>query len=274
MRVRIVDVFNTKYFYVTTGKDLSYMLNTCVALRSNPEHPHNVGNPELGKIYEAFKKGEPVEFDLAEARITSDVTTTINMFTRQGIVFVDSAATWRDEILKENRRRLELAKQLTDAVDLPKFNPGEDAVAYIQSLSKDVTYVVPPTNLKLTLPLVTMIIIYRPSIKLVIDSIASELFSYVGDFFTEATLDGFDEFYVSTPEGVTLWKKGTPLYIQRIRKKECSISEALTVADFVPAVFGVERLNKERTFRTIASDCNNRLNFLKAQQPVKLSDVL
>lgn len=274
MQFKLVDIFNTKYFYVTTGKDLHYMLSTCVALRSDANHVHNVGNEALGRVYNAFKSGAPVEFDLAEARLTSDVTTMINMFARQGIVFVDTNAPWRNNILTENRKRLELEFSYKDAVQLPAFDSRLSAVDYIQSLSKDIVYRVPPNNLQVTIPLVTMIIIYRPSIQLIINDVASSLFKYVGDFFTEATLEEYNEFYISEPEGVSIWSKGTPLYIQRIRKKECTFSEALTVADIVPTVFGKERLNKDKTFRAIASDCNTRLNYIRSQQPVKLSDVL
>lgn len=274
MRFKIVDVFKTKYFYVTTGRDLNYMLNTCVALRSNPTFQYNAGSPELDEVYSAVKSGAPVEFDLADARITSDVTTTINMFARQGVVFVDSSAPWRDSILAENRRRLSLESQYKDAIELPKLSMYDSAIDYIQALSKDEVYLVPPNDLNITIPLVTLITIFRPSVKLLIDNIAGELFKYVGEFFTEANLEEYNEFYISTPEGVSTWKRGTPLYVQRIHNKECDLSEALTVADVVPTVFGKERLNQDRIFRLIASDSNNRLNYLKSKQPVKLSDVL
>lgn len=272
MRFKLTELFNTKYFYVTTGRDLTYMLNTCLALRANSNLVYNVGSDALKQVYECFKSGAPVEFDLAEARITSDVCISLNEYAKQGIKFVDTASEWRDKLLRDNESRI--AVDLSKAVPLPTYTAGMNAVDYIASLSKDVTYLVEPTNLEIQVPLLTLILIYRPSIKLVLNTVADDVFRYVSDFFTIDDLKQYDEFYVSEPEGVFIWKKGEPLYIQRIRDKVCSFEDAQTVADFVPTVFGKERLNNNPTFRLIAGDCNARLNHYRAALPVALSDVL
>ena len=272
MRFKITELFGTKYFYVTTGKDLTYMLNVCLGLRKDSNMEYNIGSDALRQVYDCFKSGAPVEFDLAEARLTSDVCATLNEYMRQGIRFVDSHAEWRDNLLKDNEARLQI--DLSKAVPLPTYTADMNAVTYLQNLSSECTYIVGTGNLDLYKPLVTIIIMFRPSVKLVLNEIAGDIFKYVSDFFTPDDLKRYDEFYVSEPEGVFVWKRGEPLYIQRIHDKKCTFEEAQTVADFVPTVFGKERLNMDPTFRIIAGDCNAKLNCCRANIPIALSDVL
>lgn len=272
MRVKLTELYNTKYFYVTTGKDLTYMLSTCLQLMQDPNIQYNIGNEKLGVVYNCFKTGADIEFDLAGTHITSDVTPTILSFSERGIKFVDTENKWRDEILAENRRRFEQRASIQNEVLLPPLPMEQPAVEYVQELSKDVIYRVPPQNQEITLPLVVLICIYRPSIQLHLDDVALPLMRYVAKNLTLNDLSNYDEFYMATPEGISVVKAGQDIYVQQLGYVD--MEKASTVADFVPTEFGRVRLNEDAVFRTIATSCVRVLNRYRESRPVKLSEIL
>lgn len=272
MRFKLVDLFETKYFYVTTGKDLTYALSTCEKLRTDANVPYNAGNAELEKLYSCVKNGAPVEFDLAGAKITSDVTTILRLYMYRGFTFVDSEWEWRDKLFAEGRERIALKDSLKDVVPLPPFDLNTLANEYVSNLSKDVIYEVPVGQDEIYIPLCVLICIYRPSVRLLLDNVFNQVFKFVSKHLTEKDLDTWSEFYVIEPEGVSIWKRGDKLHIQRLGY--CELEDALTVADFVPTVFGSERLANDVIFREVAKDCISRLNHYKMSKPVNLSDII
>lgn len=268
MRVKICDIYNTKYFYVTMGRDLSYMWNTCLALQKDSKAVHNVGNPLLGTIYECFKTGAPVEFDLAGARITSDVTYIILNFLNQGIVMCDSESKWRDTILKENMRRFAIH---LETVPLPTYNLNNSVKEYIQNLQTDVIYQPPVTELEVYLPLLTMITILRPNVTICLNNIGISFMNYVATKVPFEVLERYDELFMVTPEGIQRVHKDN-IYVQNLGK--VSLFEAMSVANFVPAVFGSERLFTDPAFREIFNSCLATINRYRSTRKPLISDIL
>lgn len=272
MKFRIVDLFNTKYFYVTTGKDLNHVLNAVCVLRKDSSIDFFAANEKIAQLFSCAKAGTPIEFDLAEARITSDVAVTIQLYAQKGLTFIDTNLPWRNIIFEEGRERLKLAQELTDLVPFPVYDFKTSAQEFIQSLSKNVMYTVSTSNIDVDVPLAILTTIYRPSVKLHIDNVLQPMFNLLADFITPYTLEQYDEFYVLEPEGLSIWRKGNPLHIQRLGY--CSLEDALTTAIIVPTAFGRDRLNNDLVFREIANNCIMRLNNLKMSQAVQLSDII
>lgn len=269
MRVKICDVYNTKYFYITMGKDLNYMWNTCVALRENPEHPYNIGNATLGTIYECFKKGQSVEFDLADARITSDVVPIVMTALRKGIVMCDTLNPDRDVILKTNMERVNLS---VTTVPMPEFTVQSSPVDYIKSLEKDCVYLPPVTNPEVYVPLVVMITILRPSVKFCLDNIGDKVLRFVAERLTIPTLKKYPEHYAITPEGIQVVNITNGVYDQRLGEV-VDIETASTSAYFVPTEFGSVRLFDDPIFAEIFMECAKLINQYKATKKLVLSDI-
>ena len=268
MRVKICDVYNTKYFYVTMGRDLSYMWNTCLTLRSSPNADYNVGNAQLGTIYDCFKTGAPVEFDLAGARLTSDVTRIVIDFIRRGIVMCDTESSWRDNILKENYKRLHT--ELT-TVPLPTYTWDMSAKDYIQSLQTDVIYQPPSVNPEVYIPLLVMITMTRPKVQICLNSVGIALFNFVANKLPYDVLSKYSEYYMITREGIQIVNKDN-IYVQNLGK--VTLDEALTSANFIPTIFGNERLNNDPDFKGIFMECLKMVNRYRSTRKPLLSDIL
>lgn len=269
MRVKICDIYNTKYFYITMGKDLNYMWNTCLALQSNSSLEYNVGNDLLGKVYDCFKTGAPVEFDLAGAKITSDVTRQVIEFLRKGIVMCDTENPSRDVILKENMRRFSIN---LNTLPLPNYSIDTNVKDYITSLTTDVVYLPTNNNPEVYVPLLVMITILRPKVQICLDNLGQAVLNFVANKLTVDVLQEYDEFYMITPEGIQIVNKNNGIYVQSLGL--VSLSDAMTVANFVPTVFGKERLFEDSNFKSIFVDCTKMLNRYRSTRKRYLSDIL
>ena len=269
MRVKICDIYNTKYFYITMGKDLNYMWNTCLALRTNPNLNYNIGNDLLDTIYACFKTGAPVEFDLAGAKITTDVTRQVIEFLRKGIIMCDSENPRRDIILKENMKRFSLN---IETVPLPDYSVNTNVKDYITSLSTDVVYLPTNNNPEVYVPLIVMITILRPKVQICLDNLGQAILNFVANKLTVDVLQEYNDFYMVTPEGIQVVNKNDGIYVQSMGV--VSLDEAMTVANFVPIVFGNERLFEDSNFRGIFVECTKMLNRYRSTRKRFLSDVL
>lgn len=272
MRVKLTDLYDTKYFYVSFKNDLTYLFDNVLKLSRGENINPNVGNDKIGEVYNCARVGTPLEFDIADAHFTSDCTSYLVTYAKKGIVFVDSSNYWRNKILETNRERVAEAVQYADEIPLPAFKVDDSAPDYIQALSKDVVYRISPNNQDVVLPLTTLIIIYRPSIKLHIDDVAIPLFRYVARFITPAEAKRFGEYYMVTAEGISVVEKADKIYVQQLGTVD--FETASTVADFVPTDFGKVRLTNDPLFRVIAQQCLNVLNEYKSRKPLRLQDVL
>lgn len=274
MVVKLKELYNTKYFYITLGKDLTYLFSTCSQLRRDPSQEVNAGNDQIKQVYDCFRASAPVSFDLADCKFTSDVTRILMTAQRDyQLDFIDTKDTWRNDIFKENKNRFLTRESLqSTTVELPELRQDEKALDFIRSLSKDVTYSVPVTYVSdIWVQLCTLISIFRPSIKLYLNDREAILLNFVAARLTLNDLEPYHEFYMVTEQGVQIVDTNNPLYVQGIG--ECDLSEAMAVANFVPTDFGRVVLKDVLVFRTIANECINTLNHYKNTRPVFLSEL-
>lgn len=271
MRVKLRELYNTRYFYITYRCDLLYLFSTVVKLRQDPTVSYNVGNELLGKVYDAVKRGEAVEFDVADCRFTPDTIQVIQQYELEGITFCDSKETWRDDLFRTNRERISI--DASSFVELPKYDPAKLIKDYIVELDKETTYKMPVNEVSLYVPIAIMILLSRPSIKLNIDTHCRALFNYVGYRLSVDDLDKYSEFYLTTLEGTQVvdFSNGT-VHLQRIG--DANVEQALTVGTLVPTVFGKEKLLSEDCWRGVFKSCLNQINGYRATRKQSISEVL
>lgn len=271
MQVKLVDLYNTRYFYVTFRADLVYLFNTCLELRKDRNYVYNIGNEKLGEVYDAVKSGAKVKFDLAGAKISSDVVPKIREYSERGIEFIDTKDKWRDNILRVNRERSSI--DLNSTEELPVYDASMSIKDYIVSLDNSKTYRIPLGNRDVYVPLVCLILMSRPSIKIYFNVYDKDIMYYVGSKWTLSSLEKFNEFYLTTPEGIQVvdFSNG-PVYVQRLGL--CSMEQALTVGTLVPTVFGKQKLVKESVWKDIFRDSLNILNRYRTTRKVKLDEIL
>ena len=271
MQFKLVELYNTRYFYITYKKDLVYLFNTVLALRENRNHPYNIGNAKLGQVYEAAKTGAPLQFDLAGCKLTPDTTTTIQEYACKGIEFIDTKDYGRNQIFITNRERQKISNQ--EFVELPVYNPSDSIVDYMQALDSSITYMLPNHDANVFIPLAYMIQVVRPTIRIAFVNCCSDFFNFVGDKLTLGDLQPYHEFYLTTPEGTTVvdFAKG-PVYTQRIGT--VNMEEAMTLGTLVPTVLGKERLHKQAPWNSIFKYCLNSLNGYRATRKQTLDEVL
>lgn len=271
MRFKITELYNTKYLYRTMNVDLNYLFTTIKALQADNKYAYNVGNTQLGKVYDAAKAGAPIEFDLAETKITPDVVTTLMHYSSQGIVFVDSKDKWRDDIFRTNRERAAIDK--SGAVNLPEYDPEMTVKEYIKSLDKNTIYQIPLTQNDVYIPLTIMILLSRPSVNILIDNKAKDLFTYVGSRLTVQDLLQYKKFYFTSPEGTQVLDfTSGKAHVQRLG--EVDIITAGTVGTLVPIEFGSTKLLGKQCWDNLLKSCLNILNGYRSSQKVKLGDLL
>lgn len=153
MRVKLTDIYNTRYFYLTYRNDLTYLFHTFLELQKNSGYEYNVGNDLLETVFNAAKTGAVVEFDLAGAKFTPDTELTLRNYANQGILLVDSVDSWRNNILSINRERCKI--NLDDYEELPKYDQRYTFKEYIVSLDKTKKYKMPAVQPDVYIPFVS-----------------------------------------------------------------------------------------------------------------------
>ena len=276
MTVKLTELYNTKFFYITTGKDLTYLFTTCASLRANPELKVNAGNNLMEQVFSCFRVGAPVTFDLADGRFTSDVTHIILTAQRDyKMDIIDSVNIWRNDILAENKRRIDAndaAGGYENMTQLPVLKREDKAIDFIKALDKTVAYSVPVTYEKeIWLQLCTLIQIFRPSVTLYLNGREALLLDYVASRLTPFDLKSWNEFYMISDEGVQVVDTRKPIYVQRLGY--CDVDQAMAVASFVPTDFGRKVMKDVPVFRAMANECIRALNTYKNQRSVTLAEL-
>lgn len=274
MVVNLVDMYNTKYFYLPFGKDLTYLFTTCNTLRSTPNLEVHAGNEKIAKVFDCFRVGAEVKFDLAGGHYTSDITPILLTAQRDyGMLLIDSKERWREKILRENDRRFaEFKNGVQDTTQLPVLSQSEKAVDFIRSLSKDVVYEVPVSYpQEIWLHLITLISIFRPSVQLYLCNRESALLEHVARQLAPSDLDEFDEFYMITKQGIEVVNRSEEIYVQQLGYTD--IDGAQSFASFVPTDFGKKQLKDHPAFRVIANASIHELNKYKNARKVTLDEL-
>ena len=175
---KLVDIFNTKYFPLHYVKDLEYFINLAVECLDNPTKKVVSDLETVKAAIESFKNNRVIEIDIAEAHFIPETISVLQQSTQKGVILSDSENTKRDAILVENRRRTKLSYEVTP---LPKLKDIDNLPNYILSLSKDTTYVTDNMPLSLAIPLVSLIAVYNPEVKIDMGDNYDRLFTYVNN---------------------------------------------------------------------------------------------
>lgn len=246
MTVKLVDVYNTKYFYKTFCTDLQYLFTSMTRLQEKEDgFTPNVGNELLGQIYDAVRNEEEVIIDLADARLTSDALQHIYRAESRGIQFCDSLSSWRDKIFKENAIRKDF--KIRNQEPLPVFGYKTDIKEYVKGLSTDVVYITEGQPQHILIALTCIATILRPSVQICVDKISRMLFKYINTKLPTEEILQHHKFYMCTDEGVML-VEDKDLYVQEAMR-ETTLKEALQYAILVPADFGEEVLLQNPSYR-------------------------
>lgn len=274
MVVKLSELYNTKFFYITMGKDLTYLFSSCNSLRKDPSLKLNAGNKVIDDVFSCFRVGAPVTFDLAGCKFTSDTVYTLLTAQRDyKLDLIDSQDAWRNDILMVNRERFEkYGDGVQNTVELPILTQDAMALEFIQSLQKGVLYSVPVTyDKEIWIQLCVLIQIYRPSIQLFLNGREATLLEFVASRLTPFDLQQWSEFYMITKQGVMVVDASKPFYVQRLGYVD--LEQAQSVASFVPTAFGKESLKNVMVFRTIANECIRALNKYKNKRSVTLAEL-
>lgn len=272
MRVRLVDIYNTRYFYLSYCKDLTYLFTSYLNMRENKSLQCHAGNDLMKQVFDCAHSNADVEFDLANAKLTTDAIRTVQYYAQRGVLFVDSADAVRNIILQNNRTCASLATN--DMVDLPMIKFDQTLKDYLNSLSREVTYTATQvTDEHLLFPLALIILIRRPTIKLNMTHHLPKFMRFVSELLPMDFVLQFDEFFFTTTEGTRTVK----VYNGKIatqQRGDISVEEAMTIGYLVPAVLGTRNLSTEPVWDSTMSHCISIVNACKKKKDLFLSEVL
>lgn len=269
MNVKLTELYGTKFFYKTLCTDLSYLFTSICRLRDKEEgYTVNIGNPLLGKVYEAAKQGEEIIIDLADCRITNDALTCIYNAENNGIKFRDSKMEWRNNLFIENERR---RTNWQDGNNLPVFDYKDDIRQYIKELSTTVCYCAAGQQQHVLIALTCLVFMVRPKVRICIDPIARTFFKFVNTKIpTEEILKARD-FWMCSDEGVQ-HVTGDKFYVQEAQC-ELSIQDALQYVILVPYDFGSKPLLRNPAYSGLFRTCLLLLQEYQESSPRSLEEL-
>lgn len=270
MQFKMKEVYNTRFLYLPYARDLTYLFSTIIRLRENPADECNVANDLLGQIYDAAKNNIPIEFDLADIKLSPDCSIVIDKYSRLGIKFIDTQSINRNIVLQENYKRIEL--DASEYVELPEFTPDMKIKDYITSLDKTVKYCLPVNDYSVYIPLTCLILSLRPSIQVLVQNHEIEFFKFVSSHFTLEDLTDFKEFYFTTTDG-TIAARIENGNILTQQAGLVSFEDALTYGTLVPFDFGRVRTYDNPAFEVLTKDCISSLNRYRGTKKKHLEEV-
>jgi hypothetical protein len=247
------------------------LFSTVLKLQQDKTTVYNAGNDLLESVYDAAKSATAIQFDLADCKLTPDVIPTIRNYMSQGIEFIDTRNSWRNTILAENRKRLSI--NTSAFINMPKYDPTEQVLTYVQSLSKDVTYKIPYNEPEIYIPLTYIVMVARPSIRINIAAHNLDFFSFIGSRLTLADIENYTEFYFTTQEGTIIVKLEDGLILTQ-KSGRVDLESALTIGYLVPTVLGRDKIIQESCWNLIFKECLGLLNGYRATKKLTLDEVL
>lgn len=272
MRVKLVDIYNTRYFYLSYCKDLKYLFTSYLNMRENKELKCHAGNDLMQQVFDCAHANANVEFDLANAKLTTDAVSTIQYYASRGVLFIDTADPVRNEILRNNRDCV--GARSRNEVDLPMIKFDQSLKEYLSSLSRDVVYSATQiTDEQLLFPLALTILIRRPTIKLDMTHHLPKFMRFVSELLPTDFVLRFNEFFFTTQEGTRI-VKAVDGKIATQQRGPVTIEEAMTIGYLVPAELGTRNLANDAVWDSTLSRCINIVNACKKKKDLFLSEVL
>lgn len=269
MTEKLIDIFGTKYFYITFRKDLDYFVGCIMKLRDNPQAELHALGKEMSRVFEAVAKGDELIVDIAEAEFTPDTVVVIYDMLHKGIKVVDTLAKWRNSIIAENIRRF--ANVSKDVKPLPELTFTSKVTDYIAGLSTEEVYTNASLHNRIVYPLTALITAVRPDVKIELYE-EDKFFRYVNGKINPSDFNKYTKFYVNSAEGTRIFDfaegcihvQGEGLLDQQ---------QALSTVTLVPADFGTVPTISNPVYSTLIRDAMNRIRSYQNQRPKTIAEL-
>lgn len=264
---KLLDIYNTKFFYLSYKKDLQYLCSTILNLEKGQVDDPHAGCDLMKNLFDDVKAGRAVSIDCADIVFSADLSSLISYFEGEGIYFIDSADEWRNKLFENNRSNLKYRGYKTMVLPMP--DKDQPLTEYLKYLGSDIPYELPINPSDILWPLIYVISARRPSVKIMMGRFAAEFFEYVSRAFTIKNLEfysnyeysrknkrtgivvtkKFNEFYFSTKEGIevinfndayitnSMGMVEGAAYIQQLGQNG-TITDAVSVGRLVPTILG------------------------------------
>lgn len=203
-------------------------------------------------VYRILK--EHKEIDIAGVKLTPAISLTLMQGIRDGVVIRDSEDTERDNILIENKMRLQETYTTTA---LPLFNRNDNIVEYIGNLEESTVYMI--TNPKtLSFPLAFLIQIFKPNIQMDFATDTFNFFKYITNTLyrkdAQAVVNStntFTLFIQDTYQDVTITEKDMDkeFYIEATGKT--TWNKLITMYSILPSYFGKVKTQRDENLSHI-----------------------
>ena len=272
MTVKLVDIFNTKYFYITFRKDLSYLVNCVNKVREDQSLQLHAPSEKFAEVLRSVAAGEELTIDIAGARFTPDTEPMLHSMISADITLTDTELNWRRTLLEENVLRNGLRS--TNSIPLPDFTYTTNIKEYIHELRTDVMYSRNALDNYVQLALVTLITVTRPSVTLSGDFFELGLFDYVNSRLSVTDIEKYDKFIMRSEEGVRVvdFSNNGTVFIQGLGYVD--YIDAVSKVSFIPAVFGTVTLLRDDAFSSLIHDAFMIIQQYQQSRPKMLYEVL
>lgn len=269
MTEKIVNIFGTKYFYLSLRKDMEYFINSIKTLQVDSTKSLHATSKVMETVFAACARGEEIIIDIADARFTPDTSGLLMTMMHLNIRIVDTLAKWRNSLMVENQRRLALAP--TDTIPLPEMTFTTKITDYIASLKTDCTYTNVTLPARINYPLVALISAVRPNINIELHD-EDKFFRYINGKINPTDFDKYDKFYVCSVEGTRIFDfTEGDIHIQE--EGYLNKQQALSVATLVPVDFGTIPVINNPVYSTLVKDAMNRIRSYQNQRPKTLAEL-
>lgn len=269
MTEKIINIFGTKYFYLSLRKDMEYFINGIKTLQDDPSKPMRATSKVMDSVFKALASGEEITIDIADARFTPDTAGLLMTMMHLNIHIVDTLAKWRNSLMVENQRRLSLAP--TNAIPLPEMTFTTKITDYISSLQTDCVYTNITLPARINYPLVALISAVRPDINIELHD-EDKFFRYINGKINPVDFDKYNKFYVCSVEGTRIFDFAEgDIHIQD--EGYLNKQQAMSVATLVPIDFGSVPVINNPVYSTLVKDAMNRIRSYQNQRPKTLAEL-
>lgn len=280
--VKLVDLFNTKYFYKTFVKDAEYLFNSILQLQKDPSVNPNAETPQIEELYTQIRNGDDIEIDLSDAVYTRDFANLLNDWITK-INFCAPTNPALQRMLSENVTRISNSKVQT--VDFPAYNVTQSIPAYMKSLQPGVVYnsntlhsafnMMSDDDVIYFLILLTGV---RPDLTINYNQYLLPIAQMITTIIPVLSYDNTEFLFVSPDTGVQKVTKDN-FQVYGIDKID-SFADLLKYGYLIPNDFGTAKLNRKATqyrqdqWRQLMSICIDKVDTMMTKSSKSIFSVL
>lgn len=265
---KLIEIFDTKYFPAHYDKDLQYFISLALDCLKDYSKQIISDHESVKEAIESFRNRGVIELDLADAHFVPNTMAIIQDSAEKGVILCDTANVTRDDILTENRRR---AKLEYTTEPLPELRSINDLPNYIAFLSEDVVYTPGDMPISMSIPLVALITVFKPSVQIDMESNYEKLFQYVNNNIILEDFVYSEYFYVV---GNTIYRQkfnGDKIYVQG--------SGELSYQDFrknfltLPTIFGSKVLASDKDWEILQHAAIDDIRSCLKMRSITITDI-